>query len=144
MLLRGINHVVLKVRSLAASDGFYREVLGMRRVGARGQMWFYTAGAHHHDFALIEIGVEAKNAGPAHVGLLHLCFDVKDESALREMHDRLTKAGASVSGGVDHGIMRSFYTHDPDGNVIEFGYDVPRDRWEDADPFAEDRAFQIL
>ena len=143
MLLRGINHVVLKVRSLVDSDRFYRELLGMKRVGERGQMWFYTAGAHHHDFALVEIGAEANRPGPAHLGLFHLCFDVENETALREMHDRLIEGKVSVSGGVDHGIMRSFYTHDPDGNVIEFGYDVPRESWQDADPFAEDRAFQI-
>lgn len=31
MTLRGINHIVLKVRNLHASDHFYRGVLGMER-----------------------------------------------------------------------------------------------------------------
>ncbi len=143
MLLRGINHVVLKVRSLAASDKFYREILGMEKVGERGPMWFYTAGAHHHDFAIVEIGPDARSAGAGQIGLFHLCFDVADGSALRELHDRMVRAGLRVSDGVDHGIMKSFYTHDPDGNVVEFGYDVPREEWKHGDPFREDRAFQI-
>jgi catechol 2,3-dioxygenase len=143
VLLRGINHVVLKVRSLAASDQFYRGVLGMKRVGERGPMWFYTAGMHHHDFAIVELGAGAKSPGPEQIGLFHLCFDVQDGPGLRDLHDRMTRAGIRVSGGVDHGIMRSFYTHDPDGNVVEFGYDMAREEWEHSDPFAEDRTFEI-
>jgi catechol 2,3-dioxygenase len=143
MLLRGINHAVLKVRSLDASDQFYREVLGMERVGERGRMWFYTAGAHHHDLALVEVGAGATVPGPRHTGLFHLCFDVADANALRELHTRMKQAGVRVSEGVDHGIMRSFYTQDPDGNMIEFGFDVPQSEWKHEQPYASDRAFEI-
>jgi len=36
MHFRGINHVVLKVRDLAASDHFYREILGFVNVSLVG------------------------------------------------------------------------------------------------------------
>jgi catechol 2,3-dioxygenase len=151
MLLRGINHIVLKVRSLAASDQFYREVLGLERVGQRQGMWFYKAGGHHHDLALVEVGDGAaapgntgrvRNQGRAETGLFHFCFDVADESALAELHRCCREAGVPVLGAVDHNIMRAFYVQDPDGHTVELGVDVPPAEWADpSHPFAADRPF---
>src|SRR5207253_2964107 len=144
MNLRGINHVVLKVRNLEASDAFYRGVLGMERVGERGNMWFYTAGAHHHDLALMELGSGAVSAPKNAVGLFHLCFDVPNENALAELYAKCRNAGAHLLGSVDHNIMRSFYVLDPDGNVIELGVDVPKSEWKDqANAFDADRPYEI-
>ena len=49
-----ISHIALKVRELSASDRFYREILGMKKVGERPRMWFYRAGGggQYHDVAL--------------------------------------------------------------------------------------------
>lgn len=142
MALRGINHVVLKVRSLEASDRFYREVLGLTRVGERGRMWFYTAGAHHHDLALLEVGADAPAPQDRAAGLFHFCFDVTGETELAVLYQRCRDAGAEILGGVDHNIMRSFYVRDPDGNVVELGVDVPGKEWDNQDhPFAFDRPY---
>jgi catechol 2,3-dioxygenase len=141
MNLRGINHIVLKVRDLEASDAFYQGVLGMEKVGERGGMWFYHAGGHPHDLALVETGARAA-AGEAQSGLFHFCLDVPDEKALAELYRRCREAGVRVSGGVDHSVMRSFYVTDPDGNVIELGVDVPKENWP-ADPFATDKPYRI-
>ncbi len=144
MLLRGINHVVLKVRRLAESDRFYREVLGLQKVGERPGMWFYHAGAHHHDLALVEVGGRAATPGRDATGLFHLCFDVPDEAALAEVHRRCREAGVRVLGAADHNIMRAFYVLDPDGNTIELGVDVPREQWADpTDPFGRDRPYEV-
>jgi catechol 2,3-dioxygenase len=142
MLVKGINHVVLKVRNLEASDRFYRELVGLKVVGNRGRMRFYSAGTHAHDFAIMEVGADAPTPSRA-TGLFHFCFDVANEEDLRQLYARLKKAGVSVSGGVDHNIMHSFYTHDPDGHVVEFGVDVPEKDWVGPDPWADDKSFDL-
>lgn len=144
MAIRGINHIVLKVRSLTESDRFYSGALGLKRVGERAGMWFYSAGEHHHDLALIEVGNRALSPDKRQTGLFHFCLDVDSEAALASLHRRCKEAGIAVLGEVDHNIMRSFYVQDPDGNVVELGVDLPREEWFDQlTPFARDRAYSI-
>lgn len=144
MALQGINHVVLKVKNLETSDYFYREILGMQRVGERARMWFYSAGNNHHDLALAEVGSHATAPQRQQTGLFHLCFNVSDEPALAELYERCKSAGVTVLGTVDHTIMRSFYILDPDRHVIELGVDVPQAEWAHlADPFSRDVAYSL-
>ena len=35
-----------------------------------------------------------------------------------------------LRGTADHGVTRSLYTADPDGNEIELYCDAPREEWE--------------
>ncbi len=146
MLVKGINHIVLKVQNLEASDHFYREVVGLKPVGSPGRMRFYSAGAHIHDLAITETG----QASPTHssdiqraTGLFHFCFDVATDADLKALYVRMRDAGVAVSGGVDHNVMHSFYTHDPDGHMVEFGVDVPEKDWAGDDPWAEDKSYTI-
>ncbi len=144
MALQGINHVVLKVKSLETSDYFYREILGMKRVGEREKMWFYSAGNHHHDLALVEVGSSATAPQMQQTGLFHLCFNVSDEQSLAELYDRILASGVNILGSVDHTIMRSFYVLDPDRHVIELGVDVPQAEWAHlSDPFSKDIAYSL-
>ncbi|WP_009630658.1 VOC family protein [Synechocystis sp. PCC 7509] len=144
MALTGINHIVLKVKDLEASDYFYREILGMRQVGKRDKMWFYSAGNHHHDLALVEVGNPTTVPQMPQTGLFHLCFNVSDESALAELHDRTKTFGVTILGAVDHTIMRSFYVLDPDRHVIELGVDIPQAEWAHlSDPFGRDVAYSL-
>ncbi len=144
MALQGINHVVLKVKNLESSDYFYSEILGMQRVGERVGMWFYRAGKHHHDLALTEVGSHATAPQKQQTGLFHLCFNVSDEQALAQLHERCKTAGVTVLGSVDHTIMRSFYVLDPDRHVIELGVDVPQAEWAHlSDPFGTDVAYSL-
>ncbi len=144
MLLRGINHVTLKVRDLEVSERFYCGVLGMQRVGERRKMRFYAAGAHHHDLALMEVGARAGSPRVEETGLAHLCFDVADERALTLLYERCLAAGLAVSTGVDHTITHGFYVLDPDGHDVELAVDVPREQWARTPaPFALDRPYAL-
>ena len=144
MALQGINHIVLKVRNLEVSDRFYQEILGMQRVAERHRMWFYKAGKHHHDLALVEVGSHALAPQSQATGLFHICFNVSDEQALAQLHERCKSAGVTILGTVDHTIMRSFYVLDPDRNVIELGVDVPQEEWAHIPaPFSRDVAYSL-
>lgn len=66
-----LGHAVLKVRSLAVSIPFYRDVLGLTEVARYGaQMAFFSCGDNHHDLALLEIGAQAAAPVPGQVGLI--------------------------------------------------------------------------
>ena len=127
MAIHGINHVTLQVRNLDIAEGFYVGVLGLKRVGSRSTMRFYSSGLHAHELALMENpAIECSKE----TGFVHLCFNVESEAALHELHRRCVTNGISTSGGVNHIIMHSFYTRDPDGYSIELGIDRPRQEWE--------------
>lgn len=126
-----IGHVVLKVRDLDRSLAFYRDVLGFSVSGEMSNvMLFLTAtGENHHDLALLRVGDQAPSPVPTAVGLYHLAVQLADLDALRTAHELLAGRGL-LRGSADHGVSRSIYTADPDGNEIELYCDAPREEWE--------------
>jgi catechol 2,3-dioxygenase len=126
-----IGHVVLKVRDLDRSLAFYRDVLGFNVSGEMSNvMIFLTAtGENHHDLGLLRVGDEAPSPVPTAVGLYHVAIQLPDLDALRAAHGVLSERGL-LRGAVDHGVSRSLYTADPDGNEIELYCDAPREEWE--------------
>lgn len=127
----GIGHVVLKVRDLDRSLAFYRDLLGFQVVSELSNvMIFLSAGRqNHHDLALLRVGAQAPSPIPAAVGLYHVAIQLADWEAVRGAHAILTERGL-LKGAVDHGVSRSLYTTDPDGNEIELYCDAPRSEWE--------------
>ena len=126
-----IGHVVLKVRDLDRSLAFYRDLLGFRVAAQMSNvMLFLTAsGENHHDLGLLRVGDEAPSQLPTSVGLYHVAIRLPDEAELRVARDLLRDRGL-LKGAVDHGVSRSVYTQDPDGNEIELYCDAPREEWE--------------
>jgi len=126
-----IGHVVLKVRDMDRSIEFYRDLLGFQVVGQMSNvMTFLTAtGENHHDLALLRVGDQAPAPLPNAVGLYHVAVQLADMDALRQAHGLLSEHGLR-KGAVDHGVTRSLYTADPDGNEIELFCDAPRAEWE--------------
>ncbi len=126
-----IGHVVLKVRDLDRSLAFYRDLLGFTVASEMSNvMIFLTAtGENHHDLALLRVGDSAPSPVKNSVGLYHVAIQLGDLDALRAAHRLLTARGL-LKGSADHGVSRSLYTADPDGNEIELYCDAPRDEWE--------------
>ncbi len=127
-----LNHAVLFVRDAARSAEFYGRVFGFEVVASEfgGQAVFMRAGGgdNHHDLGLFSVGDQAPRAPRGSVGLYHLAWEVPTIEDLARAADILRDADA-MGGASDHGVSKSLYGHDPDGNEFEIMWRVPRDQW---------------
>ena len=126
-----LGHVHLRVRDVDRAVAFYTDVFGLEESERIGRYAFLTFGEHHHDVALQEVGPDAPGPGGG-VGLYHVAFEVDDEDELRELYERLTERGVTVSP-VDHGISKALYFADPSGNGLEAYVDTRDQLTEDWD-----------
>ena len=125
--LREIDHVVLRVRDIAAMTKFYCEVLGAQHVAHRPEygMTHLRAGASMID--LVSVGGKLGRQGGAAPGaegrnMDHLCLRVEpfDQDAIVA---HLKKHGVAVGdirtryGAEGNGV--SIYLTDPEGNMLE-------------------------
>jgi catechol 2,3-dioxygenase len=123
-----IGHVVLKVRDLAKSRHFYKEVLGLDLMFEMPGMAFLASHRRdHHEIGLMEVGAGAEPPKNLQVGLSHVAFRLVDEAALIEAYRELKERDVPISFTVHHGITMSVYFTDPDGNQLEVYCDVARD-----------------
>jgi catechol 2,3-dioxygenase len=126
-----IGHVVLKVRDLDRSLAFYRDLLGFRVTSEMSNVMIFLSatGESHHDLALLRVGDSAPTPLPTAVGLYHVAVQLADWEAVKRAHALLAERGL-LKGTADHGVTKSLYTADPDGNEIELYCDAPREEWE--------------
>ena len=132
MAITRLNHAVLFVRDADAAAAFYRDAFGFEELdrppGMRAVFMRSPSGANHHDLGLFEVGADAPRPSRGSVGLYHLAWQVDTIEALAEMAGRLRELGA-LSGASDHGVSKSLYGRDPDGNEFEVMWEVPRKAW---------------
>ena len=117
-----VAHVVLAVRDPKASAAFYTDVLGMQRVWDfdKLEMVFFSFGERDHDIALIKA---PEDAPLGNQGFSHVAFEIEGgEEELRRLYRRLLDYGGDVEVKADHGLSKSLYFLDPDGNRLEFFY----------------------
>jgi catechol 2,3-dioxygenase len=135
MPVKYLGHAVLRVRDLERSLGFYRDVLGFKEVARLGdRMVFLSTGEDHHDLALMEADDDSPGPDPEAIGTVHLAFKVGDSlQELREMKDRIERAGFQIVGISDHRVSKSVYVLDPDGLGVEVYIDEDPAIWK-SDP----------
>jgi catechol-2,3-dioxygenase len=128
--LTGIGHVLLRVADEAASKRFYREVLGFRIAEEDPEHGgvFMTLGENFHtlDIAQHPAPENAPRPRRSQIGLAHIAFQVGSYAALREAYKHLIESGVEIMRATNHVNQRSIYFSDPDGNVLEIYYEMPR------------------
>ncbi len=127
-----LNHAVLYVRDVNVAQAFYTEVLGFVVVSADpgGRATFLRAGRsrNHHDLGLLSVGPGAPRPSRGSTGLYHLAWRVDSIEELARARAVLVERGALV-GQSDHGVSKSLYAADPDGNEFEVMYLLPEAEW---------------
>ncbi|MBX5491354.1 MAG: VOC family protein [Chloroflexi bacterium] len=127
--IQALGHVVLRVRSIARSEPFYRDILGLQvRERVPGRAVFFTCGQQHHDLAIFEIGEDAPPPEDHRVGLYHVALKLPDFAQLKAAYQHCKASGANIVGMNHHGNSKSVYIKDPDGIEIELYCDVEGER----------------
>jgi lactoylglutathione lyase len=119
------GHIALRASDIEKSAAFYRDVLGFPEAfrmqnpegTALGSVHIYIAPSQ-----FIEIfpgGREGPYPRDKTIGLNHICIEVDDAAAALE---ELRARGAPIDVELKRGYSKciQFWTHDPDGNAIEF------------------------
>jgi len=130
-----LNHAVLYVRDAEVAADFYHRLFGFEVVESiRGRAVFMRAGGgdNHHDLGLFSVGPNAPRAPRGSTGLYHLAWEVPTIEDLATAARELSAAGA-LGGATDHGVSKSLYGQDPDGNEFEIMWRVPRAAWGEAE-----------
>jgi catechol-2,3-dioxygenase len=132
MAITRLNHAVLFVRDADAAAAFYAKAFGFeelsRAPGMRAAFMRSPSGGNHHDLGLFEVGPQAARPPRGSVGLYHLAWEIDTIEALAAMSASLQELGA-LTGASDHGVSKSLYGRDPDGNEFEVMWSVPREAW---------------
>jgi lactoylglutathione lyase len=119
------GHIAIRARDIEATAKFYREVLGMPEAFRMQDPSGTKLGSVHMFVApsqYIEIfpnGTDEFTPGEHTIGYSHLCLEVDDlAKTLEEVRGR----GAPIDTELKKGYSKclQFWTHDPDGNRIEF------------------------
>jgi catechol 2,3-dioxygenase-like lactoylglutathione lyase family enzyme len=128
--MKGIHHLAMATRDMNGTIRFWRDLLGMRLVAGLGKpgykLYFLEISPQNYvvffEWPDVEPVPEKDHGYPA-VGPMifdHVAFGVEDDETLWALHDRIEAAGFWVSDVIDHGIIHSIYSFDPNGIPIEF------------------------
>jgi len=127
-----VGHVVLKARDLERAEKFYTEVLGFEVVTRlqRPRGVFFTLGEQHHDLAVLQVPPESEAPKENQVGLHHVALQVGSFEELKECYRTLIAHNVTITSTTDHGITKSIYFLDPEGNRFELYCDMGEDGLE--------------
>jgi catechol-2,3-dioxygenase len=130
--IQRLNHAVLFVRDVDRASAFYRDVFGFEEMerppSMRAAFMRSPTGGNHHDLGLFEVGPNATKPPRGSIGLYHLAWQVPTIEDLATAAGELQRAGA-MTGASDHGVSKSLYGRDPDGNEFEVMWQVPSEAW---------------
>lgn len=143
-----LQHLALMVRDIEASHRFYTEAVGFEQCGKIGEdtptgslgidfRFYRGAEDRHHDLALVQIP-DPSAFPPANtewemienkVGINHFAICYPDREEFLERLEALRDLGIEFRQRGNHGMTHSVYVSDPDGNGVEFLYELPESVW---------------
>ena len=126
----GVRHIAFRVRDIESARAWYSDVLGMEVEDEfPGQALFVRFGPYyHHDLAIFQADKDAELPADNAVGLAHIALLVDSLEGVRQWYHHLRAQGVEVRAS-DHGVTRSIYFTDPDGNPFEIYCDNPDFNW---------------
>ena len=128
MAINKLSHYSIRTLDLEATRRFYTEVLGlevMKELPEVKMLFLASNRRDHHEIALAEVGEQAGAPRPGDVGLAHCAFRLKSMEDLIDAYREFKRRGVPISFTVNHGVTRSIYFLDPDGNQLEVYVDNP-------------------
>jgi catechol 2,3-dioxygenase len=124
-----LGHVHLIVSDLDRAISFYTDLLALSVTERQANYAFLSFGDRHHDLAL-QARPDASSPPPNSRGLYHVAFELDTPGELRECYEWLQNREISVQPA-DHGISKSLYFDDPNGNGVELYIDTREDDGEE-------------
>lgn len=134
MPIQRVGHVVIKMRNLDEAKWFYGHILGMKVTDEREDFGvFFRFQDYHHDIAVFKVDEDATAPHQNQVGLAHVAMLADSYDDVKAMYQRLVEYKVPIVRTVDHGITKSVYFKDPDGNELEIYCEVPEKTWQEVD-----------
>ncbi len=124
-MFKRIGHTAIRAKNIEATVAFYRDILGMKEAfrmynGPGGALSVvYVCAAPGQFIEIFPGGTEERLTSENTIGYSHLCIEV--ENAAKTLTELRAK-GLPVDKELQTGLSKCkmFWTHDPDGNGIEF------------------------
>jgi len=123
-MIKGLGHLAIRARDMEVTAKFYREIAGFREAfrmynlegGKLGCIYMYIANGQ---FIEIFPDGEGEQSDNKTIGIKHICIEVDNAAGCLE---ELRSRGAPIDTELKTGFSKciQFWTHDPDGNKIEF------------------------
>jgi len=137
-----IGHVHIKVADLKKAEEFYTKLLGFRVSERVGNYLFLSFGKLHHDLALQELQ-HAEHPTENMIGLYHFAIELENLKQLADIYFKLKKHGINISP-IDHGISKTIYLSDLDGNGIEVYVEArnKRSKWHGMSTLIQEEDFR--
>jgi catechol 2,3-dioxygenase len=135
--IRRVGHLVLRAKDIQRSRRFFEQVLGLPVVAQneRGMIFFSTnVKDNHHMLALMPAKEGAQMPTPDHVGMQHVSFELGSFAELQDAWRVLKEHDVPIDHTVFHGITKSVYFYDPDGNRLELYCNVPEEEYRKSTP----------
>ena len=130
--IRRTGHLVLRVKDLERSKRFFTEILGLPLVGDNGKgMLFFSPDVNdnHHMLAIRQAKDGAPLPDPEQVGMEHVAYELGSFAELQDAYRIFKENGVRIRHVVFHGITKSIYFCDPDGNMLEVYCNVPPEEY---------------
>ncbi len=135
--IRRVGHLVLRVKDIERSKRFFQEILGFPVVAEneRGMVFFSTdVKDNHHMLAIVRAKEGATMPTSDHVGMQHLSFELGNFAELQEAYRLFKEKGVNIHYTTFHGVAKSIYFFDPDGNLFEVYCNVPPEEYRKSVP----------